>query len=317
MSFHEVQFPTNISYGSRGGPGFATTIIETDSGHEQRVARWAQPRRQYDVAYGIKGKDDVAAVLRFFVARQGATYGFRYKDWTDFTSSEDGVSVPAATDQTIGAGDGDTTQFQLVKTYSSGGIDRLRTVNKPVAGSVAVAIDGVGQESGWSVDATTGIITFSAAPVLDAVVTAGFEFDVPVRFGEGADQLLEVSNDDYDVHSFAGINLVELRGEGEYHGEFFFGGASDLDLAADVSVTLNTGRVLRLTPNAAGRKLILPDATDLPTGGPFFYLFNASDTWAVSVWNAGETAQIATLPTEGATTILLIDNAGTKEWLAI
>ncbi len=58
----------------------------------------------------------------------------------------------------------------------------IRTITKPVAGTVQVYLDGVEQPSGWSVDTTTGLVTFGVPPTLGVEVTAGFEFDVPVRF---------------------------------------------------------------------------------------------------------------------------------------
>ena len=119
MSFHEVRFPTGISYGSDGGPGFNTNIIALDSGAEERVARRETAKHIYDVGYGIKDQSDLAAVKTFFMARGGAVHGFRFKDWSDFTSATDGISSYSDTDQTIGVGDGTETDFQLVKNIQA------------------------------------------------------------------------------------------------------------------------------------------------------------------------------------------------------
>ena len=43
-----------------------------------------------------------------------------------------------------------------------------------------IAFGGLKQASGGSVDTTTGLVTFSAAPGSGVAITAGFEFDVPV-----------------------------------------------------------------------------------------------------------------------------------------
>jgi uncharacterized protein (TIGR02217 family) len=83
--------------------------------------------------------------------------------------------------QLLGTGDDTQTQFQLVKHYPSGSVVEVRTITKPVAGTVRVYLDDVEQASVWSVDTTTGLVTFSAAPALGVEVTADFEFDVPVR----------------------------------------------------------------------------------------------------------------------------------------
>ena len=82
MAFHEVRFPDNISRGARGGPERRTQIVELASGDEERNASWANSRRRYDVAYGIRRADDLAAVVAFFEARNGRLYGFRYKEYT-------------------------------------------------------------------------------------------------------------------------------------------------------------------------------------------------------------------------------------------
>ncbi len=205
--FHEVRFPDDISRGARGGPERRTQIVELASGDEERNASWANSRRRYDAAYGIRRADDLAAVVAFFEARNGRLYGFRWKDWADYKSCLPS-GMPAATDQTIGTGDGATTDFQLVKVYASGSQSWTRTITKPVDGTVLVAIDGVEQTTGWSVDTTTGIVSFTTAPANGAAITAGFEFDVPVRFDTDT---LDVTLDVERLGSITSIPLIEVR----------------------------------------------------------------------------------------------------------
>jgi uncharacterized protein (TIGR02217 family) len=207
MAFHEVRFPDNISRRARGGPERRTQIVELASGDEERNASWANSRRRYDVAYGIRRADDLAAVVAFFEARNGRLHGFRFKDWGDHKSCLPS-QASSATDQAIGSGDGALTVFQLVKRYASGGQSWTRTITKPVAGTVRIALDGVEQASGWSVDTTTGIVTFDTAPATGVAVTMGFEFDVPVRFDTDA---LDVILDLERLGSITSIPLVEIR----------------------------------------------------------------------------------------------------------
>ena len=207
MAFHEVRFPDDISRGVRGGPERRTQVVTLASGDEERNASWANSRRRYDVAYGIRRADDLAAVVAFFEARNGRLYGYRFKDWADYKSCTPS-QTPSATDQAIGTGDGVTTDFQLVKAYASGSQSWTRAITKPVAGSVLVAIDGTEQTSGWSVDTTTGIVSFTAAPASGAVITAGFEFDVPVRFDTDT---LDVTLDFERLGSITSIPLLEIR----------------------------------------------------------------------------------------------------------
>ncbi len=207
MGFHEVRFPDNISRGARGGPERRTQIVELTSGDEERNASWANSRRRYDVAYGVRRADDLATVVAFFEARNGRLYGFRYKDWADYKSCLPSQS-PSATDQGLGTGDGTAVTFQLAKTYISGSQAWTRPVTKPVAGSVQVALDGAEQATGWSIDTTTGLVSFDAAPGTGVLVTAGFTFDVPVRFDSDT---LDVSLDIERLGSITSIPLVEIR----------------------------------------------------------------------------------------------------------
>jgi uncharacterized protein (TIGR02217 family) len=207
MTFHEVRFPDNISRGARGGPERRTQIVELASGDEERNASWINSRRRFDVAYGIRRADDLAAVVAFFEARNGRLYGFRFKDWGDYKSGLPSQPVTPS-DQPIGTGDGTTTAFQLVKRYASGAQSWTRSIAKPVAGSVRVALGGVEQPSGWSVDTTTGVVTFDAAPAAGAAITAGFAFDVPVRFDT---DVLDVTLDLERRGSITSIPLLEIR----------------------------------------------------------------------------------------------------------
>ena len=207
MAFHDTRFPVNISRGARGGPERRTQIVELSSGDEERNATWSDSRRRYDVAYGIRKADDLAAVIAFFEARGGRLYGFRFKDWSDYKSALPSVAI-SHTDQSLGTGTGAATQFQLVKRYTSGAQTWTRTITKPVAGTLLVALNGVAQPSGWTVDTATGIITFTVAPGIGIAVTAGFEFDVPVRFDSEA---MDVTLDFERLGSINSIPLIEVR----------------------------------------------------------------------------------------------------------
>lgn len=207
MAFHEVRFPDNIGRGARGGPERRTQIVELASGDEERNASWANSRRRYDVAYGIRRADDLATVVAFFEARNGRLHGFRFRDWADYKSCLPSL-VPDPTDQSLGAGDSATTVFQLVKRYSSGAQSWERSIGKPVAGTVRIALGGIEQVTGWSVDTATGLVTFTTAPATGVAITAGFEFDVPVRFDSDA---LDVTLDVERLGSITSIPLLEIR----------------------------------------------------------------------------------------------------------
>lgn len=161
MSFLETpRFPISISYGSQGGPGYSTDVVELGSGKEQRNRNWEYPRHDYDASYGIRRLNDMEDVIGFFHVMVGRAHEFRYKDWADYKSS--GVlDAVSSTDMVIGTGDGLETEFQLVKVYTKGALSQTRRIKKPVADSTVIAIETI-PDLRWSVDTTTGLVTFSS-----------------------------------------------------------------------------------------------------------------------------------------------------------
>ena len=206
MAFLETpRFDDNISYASRGGPMFNTTVVRTNNKSEFRNQNWTYPIHQYDVSFGAKRLNLMADMLEFFWAVGGRLNGFRYKDWTDFKSCSVDETV-AFDDQEFGTGDGSTTQFQLSKTYTKGALSFTRNIYKPIASGFLIGVNGSATGSGWSLDTTTGVVTFSVAPTDTHVLTWGGEFDVPVRFDS---DFLDMGYDDYDNLN-ADIRLIEL-----------------------------------------------------------------------------------------------------------
>jgi uncharacterized protein (TIGR02217 family) len=209
--FHETRFPTQISRGATGGPERRTDIVVLGSGFEERNARWAASRRSYNAGYGVRSLDDLHAVIAFFEERRGRLHGFRWKDHADWRSSSP-EQTPGPADQRIGTGDGATTGFQLVKQYGGLHLPYLRTIDKPVAGTVRIAVDGTEQAAGvaFDVDHTTGRVVFRSGhvPATGAAITAGFEFDVPVRFDTDK---LEMSLAGVRHGAIPSIPIVEIR----------------------------------------------------------------------------------------------------------
>ena len=211
MSFHEVLFPLDIALRSAGGPERRTDVVVLGSGREERNARWAHARRRYDAGYGIKTFDALSQAVAFFEERRGRLYGFRWRDRLDHSSAAPDAGV-SATDQAIGAGDGVTAAFRLLKTYGGAFSPYQRPIAKPVLGSVLVAVDGVAQSEGtaFTLDTTTGVVTFLGGhvPAAGAAVTAGFLFDVPVRFDT---DYLEVDLSAFAAGAIPKIPLIEIR----------------------------------------------------------------------------------------------------------
>ena len=202
MSFHEVRLPARLAFGSTGGVERRTEVVTLASGFERRSTPWAHGRRRYLIGAGVRSLDDGAVLTAFFEGRRGRLHGFRFRDFTDFKSCFPSGAV-SPTDQPLGVGDGEAADFALTRTYA----DLARPIAKPVAGTVRAAVDGV-ETAAFTVDVTTGVVTFDDPPGVGAVLTAGFEFDVPVRFD--ADRI-DVTLESFEAGRIVAVPLIELR----------------------------------------------------------------------------------------------------------
>lgn len=208
-SFHEVSFPLRLALGATGGPMRRTDIVNLSNGRENRNQRWKNARRRFEVGSAIKTLDDLYSVVEFFEARRGQLYGFRFRDPLDFRSCRP-AALPSATDVRIGLGTGDEASFQLVKFYGDGDNQFRRMIAKPKDETLLLAVDGdEALPEQYSLDATSGVVTFKPEhiPSDGAFVTAGFEFDVPVRFDI---EQIEINLTHFHAGQVPHVALVEI-----------------------------------------------------------------------------------------------------------
>jgi len=206
-AFHETLFPFAVSLGASGGPERRTEIVTLASGREERNTPWAHSRRRWDAGGGVKTLDDLHAVIEFFEARRGALHGFRFKDPLDHKSCPPG-QTPGMTDQTIGIGDGETRDYQLSKTYQHAGEGWVRTIHKPVSGTVMLAVDGAALDpADYTLDAASGAIVLNADLAVGAVLSAGYAFDTPARF---ATDRLDLSIEGFKAGQAVSLPLIEI-----------------------------------------------------------------------------------------------------------
>lgn len=210
-AFHETLFPLDIALGAAGGPERATEIVTTLTGREERNTRLAHSRRRWDAGYGVTSLAQLSTAVAFFEERRGRLHGFRWRDRLDHASCAPGATVTPL-DQMLGTGTGARTQFALAKTYGGAHAPYRRPIAKPVAGSVRVAVNGVERVAGthFSLDAAAGLVSFlpGHVPALGANVTAGFLFDVPVRFDT---DFLEVNLTAFEAGAIPRIPILEIR----------------------------------------------------------------------------------------------------------
>lgn len=172
----EPVFPAlpGLGWSVKRAPVWKTRAQQAISGKETRLADWSYPVWQWVLTFDFLRADPVAAEFQslagFFNQCQGAFGTFLYADADD----------NAVTAQTIGTGDGATASFQLVRAF--GGF--IEPVLAPNVVS-AVYLAGVAQSpSSYSVDPSTGLLTFTAAPASGAAVTADFTYYFRCRFAE-------------------------------------------------------------------------------------------------------------------------------------
>lgn len=314
MGFQNILFPTDISYRSSGGPAWKTHILENDDGTEVAISKWSTPRGIYNAVKAVQTQEQLTDLLAFVRIMEGAASSFRYKDWSDYASTADGLVPVSANppgdldgrttqislniDQQIGVGDGVETIFQLIKRYqyTSGAVtlEKIRPISKPVVGSVKIAVDGTGftETTHYTLDYSTGLVTFTTAPPVDELVTAGFEFDVPCRFGEEFDSNgVPAQITAFNQMDISSIPIIEKRDTLPTDEQRFAGGADTVafsggDTAYQIGV--NTAKVLTFTGPPSGMKVYMPDIGGLPKGGELFVIRNdVGSSNAIEIWPVG------------------------------
>ena len=153
MAFDEIQFPTGISYGSEGGPEWQTDVVVVNSGHEFRNQNWADPLYRYNARHGVRTKADLDSVKDFFIARQGMSRGFRYKDWVDYQASSEAMASTGG------------PSWQAQRTYTSGTQSYIRNLTKPTS-TGSITRNG-GNYTNYTMSTQTGIATVGADSTQD------------------------------------------------------------------------------------------------------------------------------------------------------
>lgn len=182
-----VLFPEAISYGASGGPEFSTNVVRGRSGREARNINWQHPLRRWEVGRYAYDQGLITELLAFWHVVAGRAYSFRFRDWTDHAAGgqdgPDGFEV--GTPVSIGTGNGTATTFQLVKSYAFGGQTYSRTIRKPMSGA-KIYLAGVLQESGYTINSETGVVTFTTAPSNGVAVAWAGMFWIEARFDSDA-----------------------------------------------------------------------------------------------------------------------------------
>ncbi len=194
--FHDIRLPVQFGFGAQASLERRTEILLLGSGRESRNALWARARRRFDIGPSIQTLERATQLMGFFEARMGRLYAFRFRDFTDFSSGA--VNQPVSPlDQMLAPMESDPRRFQLRKAYRSGPGEVFRDITLPLAETLRVAVNGTEARAGsdFTLDPLSGRLTFVHAPQAGAVVSAGFAFDIAVRFeADRLDIALEAPN---------------------------------------------------------------------------------------------------------------------------
>lgn len=314
MAFHNVSLPEFVQYQSVSGAGFQTVVQESASGHEYRVARQAQGRHQFTIRKALQNREEAGAIKTFALGRRGSLHSFRLKDWSDYTTADDGVSAPTNTDHAIGIGDGTTTTFPLVKLYDeSGDAPYPRPITLPVSGTVVTSVGGVAVT--LFTLAGSGEVVFNTAPADGAVIRAGCEFDVPVRFTKAFDEWAGMQADAFETWSFPDMGCIEVLSEVETP-ERWKGGGGRYWPSADASIlmSLNDGKLHSVAATTA-ISAFLPSVSRIPSGHIFTVSVPAGSAGTVQIREDSGAAVGSAIAAGETLFVGLVRSAATSIWV--
>lgn len=324
MGFHDIRFPTTLTPGAMMGPAFNTGVTEMSSGAVQTVSRWDGGKHHYDASRSVAKLDDLYDIKTFFMARDGSANSWRWMDKADYSTTingrtpADGNSTVAVShnDVVIGTGNGTLKTFQLKKLYVSGPSTRSRNITKPVAGTVLVGLATVNQPTGWSVNTTTGVITFTTAPGAGVQVSAGCEFDVPVRFGEDLDAgAFQQSIDNFNAGGVRSIPVIEDFDGPIVDEEYPYGGSDNFNVTASFGVNLTRGAAQFWNVTVASLTATMPSEGLIGEGFGHLVVKNTG-TQTITVARSDGTTEF-TIVAGGTALFMMGTFAGVRRWFAV
>ena len=157
-------------------------------------------------------EDEISELLEFWHVVGGQAYSFRFLDRDDYKSCRIESDVSRLDQPLVSLGGND---YQLTKRYTFPSYEpdtsleftQDREITKPIEGTILVANGSGTNQTDFTVDSTTGVLTkgggFSGTPT-----TWGGHFHVPVRFE--SEFPIEIVNKRIQSVSFT---MVEVRDE--------------------------------------------------------------------------------------------------------
>lgn len=284
--FHDAAiFPhDNVDEGSSSGVGWMgpPPADKGDGVLIRHVADSPSGRRRFRLLFDRQDAEVVSSTVNFVKARDGSTFGFRLKDWRDFSSHSDGVTITAnpADRITIATGNALTTEFRLWKQYLDVQSGRVaaRTITRPREGTVRVWLDGVEKTEGthYEIEYRSGIIIFDTPPDSMVLINVVFQFDVPVRLLKAVDDWMEAIQNGYDDAATQPLAAIEILDHSLEPHPFDFGGFFSKTYGANehIMIRLSNGAYQELATLNASHQVVLPFIPATKPGGPLVRIKN-------------------------------------------
>lgn len=167
--YTSARFPYT-DWGYSVGPTYQALIERVANGQERRTRLNDEIGQAFQIAFDDLPQSEMEEILAFFMAHYGQGLTFRFRDWRDYTLDREPC---------VGSG----LSWQIAKKYAAGAYSYLRPILRPVPFSVTLWDNsGIVDETTYSIDHTTGVITFTTEP--NGQLYADGEFDCLVRFAQ-------------------------------------------------------------------------------------------------------------------------------------
>lgn len=317
MTFRPETMPDIYSQGSSFGLGFDTRITALDSGAEERLSR-SPGRRQYEVNLSIWDTAQLMELYKFFLAvARGSLHSFRFKDWLDYATTEDGVThngnAVSSTDDVLQLVSGRT--YRLTKTYTFGNESYTRNLRHIKLNTFVMQRNGA-DTMDYVLDDVNGLVTIGGTASITSA-TFGCEFYTQCRFGDDTDKNFQIALYGKDTGELPSVQLIEDVTDYGWSQDFPAGGAFARTLPPNGFLELNQalGRVFWVQPVDAISVVRLPELTEARAGGPHFAIFNASGSFNLTVQLPDGTPFATLVPFAMVEAWIGVNAAGDLVWL--
>jgi len=305
-------FPDDLGAGSSGGPEFKTTVNESLDGERSACVWWGQPLHYYSVVRGERPDEKMTKAMRFYRLRGGAAQGFRFRDPFDNSTHPNHREQPNYLDPlhqvVIGAGDGVTNEFRLLKRYRHAGYE----VERPITHTYEVQpfVNGFVQTLGvhYAVNHEAGVISFENPPPAGQSVTWAGRFHVPVRFTTQLDLGYRATLTTPKAARPPVFDMIEIRKPILWTHPKHASNHRAWDINDVHMITLSQGRMQTIKPLRDGLTVLLPRASAHPRGDEILTVLNGSDQFGLRIVDADENEIVGGLAPRGWAEFLLRDN---------